>query len=126
MSNLYLTAFNNLVIKFNEDLISTFPDDNDFKVYKRGIEMLNSANAKKMCQLFKNYTHSYKNNIINKEETFFLTTDYNTVLNTIDKKEGIENIINKLKVCWIELSSTNKEKIWEYLISLIKLSDMIN
>ena len=126
MSNLYLTAFNNLVIKFNEDLISTFPDDNDFKVYKRGIEMLNSANAKKMCQLFKNYTHFYKTNILSKDENFFLTNDYNTVLNTIDKKEGIENIINKLKVCWNELSFNNKEKIWEYLISLIKLSDMIN
>lgn len=53
MSNLYLTAFNNLVIKFNEDLISTFPDDNDFKVYKRGIEMLNSANAKKCASYLK-------------------------------------------------------------------------
>lgn len=79
-----------------------------------------------MCQLFKNYTQFYKTNILNKDENFFLTTDYNTVLNTVDKKEGIENIINKLKVCWNELSPTNKEKIWEYLISLIKLSDMIN
>ena len=63
MTNIYLTAFNNLVINFNEDLIKTFPDENDFKVYKRGIEMLNSANAKKICQLFKNYSHLYINNI---------------------------------------------------------------
>ena len=32
MSNTYLTAFNNLVIKFNDDLIMTFPEENDFKV----------------------------------------------------------------------------------------------
>ena len=126
MSNIYLTAFNNLVINFNEDLIKTFPDENDFKVYKRGIEMLNSANAKKICQLFKNYSHFYRNNIINKDETFFLTTNYNDVLDNVEKKEGVENIINKLKICWSELSTTNKEKIWEYLNSLIKLSDMVN
>ena len=126
MSNIYLTAFNNLVINFNDDLITTFPDENDFKVYKRGIEMLNSANAKKICQLFKNYSHFYRNNIINKDETFFLTTNYNDVLDNVEKKEGVENIINKLKICWSELSTTNKEKIWEYLNSLIKLSDMVN
>ena len=126
MTNIYLTAFNNLVINFNEDLIKTFPDENDFKVYKRGIEMLNSANAKKICQLFKNYSHFYRNNIINKDETFFLTTNYNDVLDNVEKKEGVENIINKLKICWSELSTTNKEKIWEYLNSLIKLSDMVN
>jgi len=126
MSNIYLTAFNNLVINFNDELIITFPDENDFKVYKRGIEMLNSANAKKICQLFKNYSHFYRNNIINKDETFFLTTNYNDVLDSVDKKEGVENIINKLKISWSELSATNKEKIWEYLNSLIKLSDMVN
>ena len=126
MSNIYLTAFNNLVINFNDELIITFPDENDFKVYKRGIEMLNSANAKKICQLFKNYSQFYRNNIINKDETFFLTTNYNDVLNNLDKKEEEENIINKLKISWSELSATNKEKIWEYLNSLIKLSDMVN
>ena len=55
MSNTYLTAFNNLVIKFNDDLIMTFPEENDFKVYKRGIMIINSANAKKIFSLYKNY-----------------------------------------------------------------------
>lgn len=126
MSNSYLTAFNNLVIKFSEDLILVFPDENDFKVYKRGIEMLNSANAKKICQLFKNYSSLYRKNIENKEEEFFLNNDYNGIINNLEKKEGIENIINKLKCCWGELSDSNKEKIWEYLNSLLKLSDLIN
>lgn len=122
----YLTAFNNLVINFNEDLIFTFPDENDFKVYKRAIEMLNSANAKKICQLFKTYSTLYRTQIETKEEQFFLTTDYNTLINTIEKKEGIETIINKLKLCWAELSEGNKEKIWKYLNNLLILSDMIN
>ena len=42
----YLTAFNNLILKFNNDLIDTFSKENDFKVYKRGFELLFKANAK--------------------------------------------------------------------------------
>ena len=71
MSNTYLTAFNNLVIKFNDDLITTFPEENDFKVYKRGIMMLNMANAKKICSLYKNYMILYRKKIEDKDESFF-------------------------------------------------------
>ena len=125
MSNTYLTAFNNLVIKFNDDLIMTFPEENDFKVYKRGIMMINSANAKKICSLYKNYMILYRKKIEEKDESFFLDNNYTEIVNNT-KSEGVEGIIQKLKNYWNILSSANKEKIWEYLLSLIKLSDMIN
>ena len=125
MSNTYLTAFNNLVIKFNDDLITTFPEENDFKVYKRGIMMLNMANAKKICSLYKNYMILYRTKIEENDESFFLTNDYTEIVNN-SKSEGVEGIIQKLKNYWNTLSVVNKVKIWEYLNSLIKLSDMIN
>mgnify|MGYP006130332285 CR=1 FL=1 len=125
MSNTYLTAFNNLVIKFNDDLITTFPEENDFKVYKRGIMMLNMANAKKICSLYKNYMILYRKKIEDKDESFFLMNDYKEIVNN-SKSEGVEGIIQKLKNYWTNLSVANKSKIWEYLNSLIKLSDMIN
>jgi len=125
MTTSYLTAFNNLVVKFNEDLIETFPEENDFKVYKRAIVLLNSANAKKICALFKNYTLIYRNSILQKDESFFLNTNYLEIVND-SGTEGVEGIIMKLKNYWKTLSSGNKEKIWDYLISLIKLSDLIN
>jgi len=125
MSNTYLTAFNNLVIKFNDDLIMTFPEENDFKVYKRGIMMINSANAKKICSLYKNYMILYRKKIEEKDESFFLENNYTEIVNNT-KSEGVEGIIQKLKNYWNVLSSANKEKIWEYLLSLIKLSDLIN
>ena len=125
MSNTYLTAFNNLVIKFNDDLIMTFPEENDFKVYKRGIMIINSANAKKIFSLYKNYMILYRKKIEEKDESFFLENNYTEIVNNT-KSEGVEGIIQKLKNYWNILSSSNKEKIWEYLLSLIKLSDMIN
>lgn len=35
----YLTAFNNLIFKFTDDLIETFPEENDFKVYRRAFKI---------------------------------------------------------------------------------------
>jgi len=121
----FLTAFNNLVIKFNDDLIDTFPEENDFKVYKRAIILLNMANAKKICKLFKNYMILYREKIVNEDETFFLNTNYKEIVEDAGT-EGVESIIQKLKHYWSTLSSGNKTKVWGYLNSLIKLSDMIN
>lgn len=125
MSNPYLTAFNNLLNKFNEELISTFPEENDFKVYSRGIQMINSANAKKVCSLFKNYMILYRHKILDKDESFFLNNNYNEIV-TSSTSDGIEGIILKLKNYWSILSIENKDIIWQYLNSLIKLSDMVN
>lgn len=124
MSNTFLSAFNNLVIKFNEDLISSFPEENDFKVYKRGIMLLNSANSKKICLLFKDYMVFYRQKILEKDESFFLNNNYTEIVNNV-QSDGLESIIAKLKNYWNTMSSINKEKIWEYLNSLIKLSDLV-
>ena len=123
MTSPYLTAFNNLTLKFIDELIETFPEENDFKVYKTGINFLHRANAKKFCLLFKNYISVYKTKIINRDETFFLNTDYSEVVNSNDS--SVENIILKLKNYWNTLSDSNKTNIWDYLNSLIKLSDLI-
>ena len=125
MSNQFLTAFNNLIIQFNDDLILTFPEEHDFKVYKRAIEFIISSNVKKICLLFKNYMILYRIKISDKDESFFLNNDYTEIVKN-SQSEGIEKIIIKLKNYWGSLSENNKSKIWEYLNSLIKLSDLVN
>ena len=67
----YLTAFNNILFKFNDELIETFPEENDFKVYKRGLSLLKSANARKICEVFKSYSIPYKAKILARDESFF-------------------------------------------------------
>tara|TARA_A100000164_G_C21306481_1_gene495690 strand:- start:47 stop:424 length:378 start_codon:yes stop_codon:yes gene_type:complete len=121
----YLTAFNNLIFKFTDDLIETFPEENDFKVYKRALTILKSANAKKMCVIFKSYSQIYREKILNKDETFFLVNDYAEIKEANDDENTVEQVINKLKKYWGELSEDNKQKIWKYLETLIKLSDLI-
>ena len=121
----YLTAFNNLIFKFTDDLIETFPEENDFKVYRRAFSILKSANAKKMCVIFRNYSQIYREKILNKDETFFLDNDYSEIKEAKVDENTVEQVINKLKSYWGELSAENKEKIWKYLETLIKLSDLI-
>ena len=119
----YLTAFNTVVFNFNDDLIKTFPEENDFKVYRRGLEWLKESNAKKICNLFKVYTFNYREKIISKDETFFLSTNYDDVVDTND--EGIVLVINKLKKYWSTLTPENQKTIWEYLNTLLKLADLV-
>lgn len=121
----YLTAFNNLIFKFTDDLIETFPEENDFKVYKRALSILKSANAKKMCVIFKSYSHMYKEKILKKDESFFLENEYSEIKKANEDENTVEQVINKLKKYWGELSAENKEKIWKYLETLIKLADLI-
>ena len=122
----YLSAFNNLVIKFLNELILIFPEENDFKIYKRGIEFINSTHKKKVCELFKVYIILYKENILKKNEEFFLNNNYHEIINdNKNDSQGLEVVIQKLKNYWKTLSDNNKSQIWEYLSTLIKLSDMV-
>ena len=82
----YLTAFNNIIFKFIDDLIETFPEENDFKVYKRTLTLLKTANAKTMCTLFKNYSYIYREKILSNDESFFLQTEYKEKARRVAKK----------------------------------------
>lgn len=125
MATSYLSAFNNLILKFNDDLIVVFPEENDFKVYRRGFDFLIKSNVKKVCNLFKIYTFNYRQKILDRDETFFLKdASYSDVVNT--KDEGIVLVINKLKNYWGDLSEENQKKIWDYMNTLIKLADLVN
>ena len=52
--------------------------------------------------------------------------EYSEIKQANEDENTVEQVINKLKVYWKELSIENKEKIWKYLETLIKLSDLIS
>ena len=127
MSTTFLTAFNNIIFKFIDDLINTFPEESEFKVYKQTLVILKAANAKKMCILFKNYSYIYREKINGKDESFFINNDYSELKEASESfdNDSVSAIINKLKVYWEELSNENKDKIWKYLNTMIQLSDLV-
>lgn len=120
-----LTAFNTQLSTFIDELI-ILTNDNDFKVFKNAFLLLKRTNPRQVSVFFTKYVQDFKQKILDKDETFFLDNNYETVTKDIESSE--ENIlmtINKLKNYWKDLSESNKENIWKYLSNLIKLNDLL-
>ena len=112
-----LSAFNNTLIEFADDLILVFPDDNDLKIYKNSLILLQKTNPRKVQTIFHTYIIHYKDQILNRDEHFFLNDNYDTVK---DEKNIV--LIDRLKNYWSNISNSNKDKIWKYFEILISLS----
>lgn len=119
----FLTAFNNVISQFIDDLINTFPEEREFRKFKTGFSILKSTNNKKIVQVFKFYIENYKEQIRNRDDNFFIVTDSESLAESDDN--SIANLLDKLKVYWKLLSENNKDKIWQYLNTLIILSNKI-
>ena len=119
-----LSGFNNIILNFIDDCILVFPEEDDFKVFKRGLNVLIKFNPKKILNIFKQYLVLYRQKIEEKNEDFFLENDYDIVKKYNDKE--IFDIINKIKKYWKTLNNNNKDKIWEYLVLLVQISDKID
>jgi hypothetical protein len=63
-----------------------------------------------------NIVDSYKDKILNKDESFFLDQDY-TKHGDVDL-----NIIHKLKKYVKDMSSNSKDVVWKYIELLMKLT----
>ena len=115
MSN--ITKFNNTINNLFNDLIKLYPDDNIFKVNKEKFNMLIKYNVKKIMNEFYNHLYEFKNEILNKDEKFFLEK-----ISNLNNDNHLKNIIN-LKDLWIDLDDKNKEILWLYFQVLITLID---
>ena len=117
-----VTAFNNIATQFVAELVETFPEEQQFKVFKSGVRSLIWANKNKLIQLFAHYCINYQDQIKNKDETFFLAESYESVIDAEDK-DMITKIIDRLKMHWGTLNTDNKTKVWEYMNTLLELSN---
>lgn len=121
MNSVLYTAYNTLAIKFNEELIEVFPKDIDFKVSLNTIKLIERTTKRKLFDLVSPQLLMYHEYIRNRDERFFLEKD--------DKEftEDTESvpIISKLKGYWSTLSENNRDKIWEYVNSLLTLTQKI-
>lgn len=115
------SCFNSKLEEFLKDLISSYPHDKDFLMFKQSYNMLKLVDDTKPAFLFKMYTMRYLDQITNRDEKFFLDHDFNDELNSVDNKDFSSELLNKLKSYWSTMSSENKEVIWKYLNLLCKI-----
>jgi hypothetical protein len=114
----YYQLFNNKMSEFIKDLINVFPEDKDFKLFKNSFDLLKINKEDQPCKVFSSVIKNFKDQILIKDEDFFLKRDYTDVIEV----DVTTSLIDKLKNYWVALEN-DKDIVWNYLILLIKISD---
>lgn len=119
-----LELFNIKLREFVNDLIVVFPNDSDLYSFKTSLNMIGLVNERQMIDLFVRFVHSaYRSQILSRDETFFLAHNYADELNSMSDQNVTEQLIQKIKSYWSDMSADNREIVWKYFEVLIKLTD---
>lgn len=118
--SLYLKGFNSQFNDFMNDLITVYPDKNQFLKYKTNIETLSKSNPSLMIKYWNNYAGKYSDKIENEDVSFFLEKDYSGDL----KSNEYLSFINYIKELFNTMDNNNKEKTVKYVKNLTKLSSL--
>lgn len=124
MSIVYFENFNAKLDEFLKDLLSTFPEMNDIKVLRSGLQLAKTMDIKMPQTFFDKHVASlYEQKIIEQDEQFFLNEDYTQLLSQQVNGHAIDlDIVGKLKQIWGTLDVENKCVIWKYLHVLVLLN----
>jgi hypothetical protein len=107
-------AFNDMMEQFLTELRETFPENGAIKKYQVGFDILKSSNPKKCVKEFMKGIEPYAQQIMAKEESFFLN----------DPPAVIADL--NLAAMWTpELSQGTKDAIWQYFQTLYMLGTTI-
>jgi len=121
-----VTLFNKVIEQLLDNLKianenATVSDKKEISVMTEKIEYLRKFNSKKLFELFITHVYSkqeYRQNILSKNDAFFINE-------RIDQKlsDDVNSKIFTLKGIWVKLSSENKNTVWVYFQTLIKIVD---
>ena len=112
-----ISAFNDMLEQFINELIETFPDEKSFKKYQLTVQMARKANPRSILTTFMESVSPYAQKLMEKNEEFIL----------VDAK-NIEFIsdLNIASVWTPDLSENTKTAVWQYLQTLYLLGTTIS
>jgi hypothetical protein len=116
-----VVKFNKLLDEFLEKIVNQF-DYPKLKTYRRAFLMLMETSPKTPVNLFMVSCIKYKQEIKDRNDTFFLKDE---TINETVKDFGNFTQDCGLDVYWLELSTTTKKSIWDYIQSLFILGEII-
>lgn len=120
-----LTAFNNHLLEFLEDVSSIFPEDRDIKKAKTALEMLKKANPRAIILIWKSHiTAKYGDTIDSGDISFFINKDYSFDIEGAKSSSKILDAINRLREPVKNMGIENQKKTMKYIQNLTKLSRM--
>jgi hypothetical protein len=124
----FVRLFNQKAEEFCKDLISTFPEVNEFKQLKSGMLLLKNLDEKKPREIFSKFmTQQFRESIMGRYDSFFMNEAHEHI-GHIGQIDGVDNsqwesIVNLLRTLWVGLGDDNKDVIWKYFQVLIAVSD---
>lgn len=120
-----LKAFNNHFMEFVDDVQSIFPENNDIKKAKNGIEMLRKANPRMIIMIWREHiADPYRDQIEAGDISFFIDKDYSKDVSHADNARSIMEAVDRLRGPIRDMGSENQVKAMKYIQNLTKLSMM--
>jgi hypothetical protein len=117
----YIHKFNVTFNEFIDDIIRIFPNDQDLKVYKAGIQTAIVLDNKYIITRFNDsIVDKYGKQLLERNDAFFLNHDYTDV---ISYNKEYNAVILKVKNAWSSMNTENREIMWKYFKILILLSN---
>jgi hypothetical protein len=105
---------------FFNDLCNTFPNNKELNIFKEKFSLLRKANSSIIVDYFVMYVYPFKQNIISKDENFFLDGGGQ---GEITAEAGLK-FRDNIKKLWVsDMSDENKEVVWKYFKVFILLCE---
>lgn len=110
-----VSAWNDMMEQFLNELERTFPEEKAVVKYKNGFELLRKSNPRKCVDGYMTSVAPFQEKVMAKDESFFLASN-----------ESIIKDMNLQKHWTPDLSSVTKDAIWQYLQTLFILGSTIS
>lgn len=117
MKVVILKTFFHQLIEVVDQLAEMFPEDQNFRVFKTCITMLQKSNPTLVISNFHEHVSiKYESQINNRDEKFL--TSY------VPQEYGsdVTDVIESLRPHWAELGENSKASLWQYLFILKELT----
>jgi hypothetical protein len=122
-----LKGFNNHFFEFVEDIITTFPENEDLKVAKKSFEYFRKANPTCIIKAWYIFVYQvYKDKIEADDITFFFEKDYSDDIGHLANANDIMRIIDTIRKPVQSMSPENKIITMKYLKNLSILCNRYN
>jgi hypothetical protein len=116
-----LSAFNNQLINFFDELCSTFPEEKDIKMATEGIKGARKVNPRLILDLFRD--HVYRDC-----SQYIYARDMQMIRQVAQKKVATQfnEMLSALSIFdrqWDTMGTKNQDVIWQYLTVLCHISE---
>ena len=120
-----LTAFNNHIGDFFEDVCKIFPNNSDLKIAKTSLSTFRRVNPRLIISIWKEYmVDKYRMQIEAGDMKFFVERNYTSDLQDVGQGAIILEKINTLREPIRQMGEENLKKASEYIQNLTKICDL--